>query len=236
MNDLIVKRLPDKSLAHKLKRYIRRACIPNPDRFFSYNLLAEIDPQQVFHSDYLDTLNEDCFLALARKHYSSPPDAHVTDRLLYLDMKLTITDNDLRKVTGMVEAAGLQVLYPFLDRDLVDFTATIPATLKVKSGKNRYIFKRAMQGILPRDIIQKPKHGMGLPAASWFKTDESLANLLHDTLFTGMPYITNFIKAEFLHRLRPLFTKETTPFYGDNLWIYLIMELWFHKNRPKPLT
>ena len=154
--------LPDASLIHKAKRYVRRANIPNPDRFFSYNLMAEIGLETVFQPDFLDSLNTDCFLDLARHHYQAAAPADDTDRLLYIDMKFTITDNDLRKVTQMAEAAGIQVRYPLLDRDLVDFTTTIPPTLKVKWKKNRYIFKQAMKGFLPDEIIAKSKHGMGL--------------------------------------------------------------------------
>ena len=67
----------------------------------------------------------------------------------------------------MVEAAGVRVRYPLLDRDLVDFTTTIPPTLKVKWGQNRYIFKRAMEGFLPQAIIQKKKHNRS--RVRWFR-------------------------------------------------------------------
>ena len=109
---------------------------------------------------------------------------------------LSITDNDLRKVTQMVEAAGVRVRYPLLHRDLVDFTATIPPKLKVKFGKNRYIFKRAMEGFLPLEIIKKAKHGMGLPIAPWFKKDSGLLELLNDTLFRGVPRITEYVRTK----------------------------------------
>ena len=122
--------------------------------FYSYNLLAETDPSRAFIPDFLSEVDPECFISLAKSHFNRIAPAHVTDRLLYIDMKFTITDNDLRKVTQMVEAAGLKVRYPLLDRDLVDFTATVPPTLKVKFRRNRYIFKLAMEGFLPDEGLQ----------------------------------------------------------------------------------
>jgi asparagine synthase (glutamine-hydrolysing) len=229
----LLKAAPGWGPLHKAKRYVRRANIPNPDRFFSYNLLAEQDPARIFQPDFLEQVDPDCFLALARRHYEAAAPAHDTDRLLYLDMKFTITDNDLRKVTQMGEAAGVRVRYPFLDRDLVDFTCTIPPTLKVKPGRNRYIFKRAMEGFLPAQIIQKTKHGFGLPVGPWFRSHPGLSSLLADTLFSGAPRLTQWIRPEFLRFLRQGLEVDNVSYYGANLWVLLVLELWLRRS-PEP--
>lgn len=227
----ILHLLPDISVIHKVKRYVRRANIHNPDRFFSYNLLYEMSPEVIFQSDYLASLNIDCFLDLARKHYQNATPAQETDRLMYMDMKFTITDNDLRKVTQMAESVGVRVRYPLLDRDLVDFTTTIPPNLKVKRKKNRYIFKRAMEGFLPPQIIKKKKHGMGIPISLWFKKDVALSELLTDTLFTGIPELTHYVKPGFIRKIQKSFEKDKTTYFGDNLWVLLVLELWLKNKR-----
>ncbi|MBW1796634.1 MAG: asparagine synthase [Deltaproteobacteria bacterium] len=222
----LLAQLPAAGVLYKAGRYVRRANMGNPRRFFSYNLLAETDPLEIFQPDYVSQFDTNCFINLAKSHYDQAASAHDTDRLLYIDMKFTITDNDLRKVTQMVEAAGVQVRYPLLDRDLVDFTTTIPPTLKVKSGRNRYIFKLAMEAFFPQAIIQKKKHGMGLPIAPWFKKDSVLSDLLNDNLFNGVPRITQYVRPEFINKLKTAFQEDTTPYYGDSLWVFLILELW----------
>ncbi|WP_289020801.1 asparagine synthase-related protein [Desulfobacter postgatei] len=230
----LINLLPDIGVLHKASRYIRRANFPNPYRFYSYNLLAEKPDNEVWTSDFLEQMNPDCFMEIARNHYENAAPAHDTDRLLYLDMKFTITDNDLRKVTQMAESAGIRVRYPYLDRDLVDFTATIPPTLKVKYGRNRYIFKRAMENFLPKEIIHKSKHGMGLPISNWFRTEKILSELLFDKLFTGVPVIFDYVKPTFLNSLYQSFKEdENTSYYGDMLWVYLILELWLKKEKKK---
>ena len=168
---------------------------------------------------------------IAKKHYEDADPADDTDRLLYLDMKFTITDNDIRKVTQMVEAAGLRVRYPLLDRDLVDFTATIPPELKVKWGKNRYIFKQAMKGFLPDEIINKSKHGMGLPVTPWFKKDPKMNELLYDTVFTEKTKILQYMKPKFINQIKTSFENDNTSYYGDNLWVFIILEQWLQNNK-----
>lgn len=223
----LLANMPHNPLIFKAKRYIRRANFPNPDRFYSYNLLAENSPTEIFQPEYLRSVDTDCFMKLARHHYQNAAPAHDTDRLLYLDMKFTVTDNDLRKVTRMAEAAGINVRYPLLDRDLVDFTTTIPPQLKVKWGKGRYIFKRAMEGFLPSEIIKKSKHGMGLPISVWFRKDAKLSELMHDMLSERRPLVTDYLQPKFLRHMLDCFHHETeTSFYGDNLWVFLILELW----------
>ncbi len=218
--------LPSIGLIYKAKQYVRRANMKNPQRFYSYNLLAENDPNLIFRKSFLEMIDFNCFMKLAEKLYSSDSHAHDTDRLLYIDMKFTITDNDLRKVTQMVEAAGIQVQYPLLDKDLVDFTTTIPPCLKVKWGKNRYIFKKAMQGFLPDKIINKSKHGMGLPISLWFKTNKQLSEVLYDKLFSANCRIRDYISDNFLSEIKKAFETNQTSYYGDNLWVFLILEDW----------
>ena len=228
---------PDFGIFYKAKRYVRRAKMSNPTRFYSYNLLAETDNERIFQPDFLAAIDTGCFIKRAQLLYDRIAPAHDTDRLLYIDMKYTITDNDLRKVTQMVESAGLQACFPLLDRDLVDFAGTIPPELKVKPGKNRYIFKSAMKNFLPEEIIHKTKHGMGLPIAQWLREDPDLNTILESTLFSGTPMITQYIRPEYLGKLKSDFYADKTSYYGDNLWVFLILEKWLRSSSSSaPLT
>ena len=224
--------MPDRGILHKAKRYVRRANIRNPERFYSYNLLAETGLEQIFRKDFLETLDPESFIDIARRHYKATGSTHYTNRLMYLDMKFTITDNDIRKVTQMVESVGLKVRSPLLHRDLVDFSTTIPAELKVKWGKNRYIFKQAMKGFLPDEIISKSKHGMGLPVTPWFKKDKHMNTFLYDNLFSGAPALQKYIHPDFIHKMKAAFETDETSYYGDNLWVFLILEMWLKKSCP----
>lgn len=226
----ILQVLPDNGLFFKGRRYIRRAKIPNPERFFSYNLLADNQRNGILQSDFLSMLDPECFMNLMREHFRCVGRAHVTDALLYLDMKITITDNDVRKVNQMSEACGLRVRFPFLHRELVDFAARIPPSLKAKPGKTRVIFKQALNGFLPQEIIKKQKHGMGIPVGIWIKSNPELAHIVQESLLNQKSLIREYIQPSFLEQIWEKLKSEPTPYYGDNLWVFLILELWLRQH------
>ena len=72
---------------------------------------------------------------------------------------------------------------------------------------------------------------MGLPIAPWFKKDRGLSELLNDNLFNGVPRITQYVRPEFINKLKTAFQEDTTPYYGDSLWVFLILELWLREAR-----
>ena len=88
-----------------------------------------------------------------------------------------------------------------------------------------------MKGFLPDEIITKTKHGMGLPIAVWFRTDPKLGQLLNDNLFTDGARIKSYIRPDFIDTMRREFQQDQTSYYGSNLWVFLILELWLRKNQ-----
>ena len=79
------------------------------------------------------------------------------DRQLYLDLKITISDNDLFKVTRMCERAGVAVRFPFLDERVVDAAECIPSSMKMRRGELRAFFKEAFRDLLPAEIRANAK-------------------------------------------------------------------------------
>ena len=173
---------PLAGVVDKGRRYVRRANIPHPDRFFSYNFVSALGARKIFDEPFLARVEPDRLLDEARAHYARPEAESEINRLLYLDVKMALTDNDLRKVAGMCESARVGVRFPYLDPGLMAFSGTIPAELKVRGKEKRILFKRAFRDLLPEEIIRKTKHGFGLPVGRWLKTKAVLRDLLHDTL------------------------------------------------------
>ena len=226
----VISRVPVSiPLVDKGRKYIRRVNIPQPDRFFSYNPVASIGMDRIFSTDLLNRLDGYDPLAWTRKLYSDVKAEEELNRLLYIDMKFTITDNDLRKVTAMSEKAGVRVCYPLLDHRLVDFAATIPASLKVKGTKLRYIFKKALKGFLPPEVIDKKKHGFGLPIGIWIRTKDNISSFVRETLLNPDCTITPFFRNDFIKELFRLHGTTGAAFYGDIIWLLLMLELWHRK-------
>jgi asparagine synthase (glutamine-hydrolysing) len=216
----------DRSPLSAACKYIRRSNIPQPRRYFSYNLIYALDLKEILSREFLAAISEESPLVIAREYYDAAGDTTLLNRLLHIDLKIVITDNDLRKVTRMCELANVRVRYPMLDADLVEFSGTIPARLKVRRFDKRHVFKLAYKDFLPPEVIAKKKHGFGLPVSHWLRDVPCLRELAQDTLLSQASRQRGYFRAEFLERLFELHRCDRTNFFGDNLWVLLMLELW----------
>ena len=229
--DPVLSALPDGiPVLGRARRYVRRANIPNPRRMFSYDPLLSAPLTDMLAQDFCTAVAADQILATAEAHFNRPAaGTSELNRLLYLDLKLAIADNDVRKVSGMTELAGVQVRYPLLDAGLAEFSGRIPSALKLRNFEKRYIFKQALADFLPPEILNKPKHGFGAPVAVWMKADPRwrgfIGDLLHDPRTRQRGYIKPAVLDDFWKQLE----KEGESFYGDSLWPWLMLEMWWRR-------
>ncbi|MBN2366694.1 MAG: asparagine synthase (glutamine-hydrolyzing) [Calditrichaeota bacterium] len=238
MNSLwpFLKKLPEWSrfsLLDKAYRHIRRARAPLHQRIHAYNLLHYLKMEDIFHPDFLADgpfeLPED----ISGKYIVQSGTADILDQYLYNDLKLTLMDNDLRKVNRMTELAHMQVRYPFLDISLLELTGTIPADLKVRDGQLRYIFKESFKSLLPAEIIAKTKHGFGLPVVPWMMRWEKLNNYIRRIIFDNKNFHQHIFNTNFINNLYTFSQKDTTKFYGSFLYYCLFLKLWLQENFEK---
>lgn len=210
-------------------KYIRRANIPNPRRILSYGFFLNFLPSEVFDHAFLREIDEEGWLAIPEMHFQRPDTDSELNRILYLDAKMTLADNDLRKVSGTAELAGVNVRYPLLDDRLVDFAGTIPPSLKLRGFQKRYIFKRAMKGILPDKILYKKKHGFGVPLAQWLLCEPRMRELLQDLMHDSRTRQRGYFRPVFFDLLLDLHEKHPN-YYGEIVWYLLALELWHRKH------
>ena len=102
------------------------------------------------------------------------------DRMLYLEGKHFLADHNLNYTDKTGMAAGVEVRVPLLDLELVDLATRIPAGMKQKGGEGKAVFKKAMEGILPHDVIYRRKTGFGAPLRSWLRGE--LRDQVEETL------------------------------------------------------
>lgn len=219
------------TLIDKGKRYIKRANIKQPERFFSYNPVSALGKEAIFSPEFLNSVNGYNPVAWASELYDTAQAEDELNKLLYIDMKFTITDNDLRKVNAASGKAGLGVAYPLLDNKLVDLAATMPVSLKVKGKALRYLFKRAFAGFLPAEIIHKKKHGFGLPIGVWIRTKKNVADFVQDALRSPSCTIRHCFRDGFIDELFRLHRETGSAFYGDIIWNILVLELWNKRSK-----
>ncbi|MBN1378919.1 MAG: asparagine synthase [Gammaproteobacteria bacterium] len=211
-------------LTRKLRSYVQQARVPMPDRLQTYNFLHRVAAAEVFTDGFLTQIDTQEPIQDARNVYESAGTDSMLDRMLYLDWKITLADNDIRKVSHMAELAGIDVRYPFLDDDVVEFSTRVPPNLKIRKQYLRYFFKRAMTGFLPQEIINKSKHGFGLPFGVWLKTSRELQDFIYKALDALKQ--REIIKSEYITRIVDAHRGEHAGYYGTMVWVLAILELW----------
>lgn len=109
-----------------------------------------------------------------------PDDVHELNRMLYLDCRHFLADHNLNYFDKMSMATGVEVRVPLLDPDLVSLAARLPVAYKQHRGEGKWIFKAAMEPLLPHDVIYRPKAGFGVPLRHWLRNE--LRPMVEDTL------------------------------------------------------
>jgi asparagine synthase (glutamine-hydrolysing) len=217
----------------KAQRYVRRANLANPRRFYSYEFVFAQDGRDLLDPAFLAAVEPGAPWTVLDRHFGRVTARAELNRLLYLDMKLTIGDNDLLKVVRTADEVGIGVRFPFLDLPLVEFTATWPGSFKVRGGEKRYLFKRAFRDLLPRETLVKPKHGFGVPTSLWLRTHPGFVDLVHDALLGSDASVRVYFRPGALEELLRLHASDSTAFYGDIVWKVLMLELW-HRHHLRP--
>ena len=219
----------------RARSYIARSNMPPVERFLSYQFLSAHAPKDVFEADFLDALGDYTVADIPSRHYAQAAARDHLDRLLYVDVKITLADNDLPKVTCMSELAGIQTRFPFLDPAVAEFSGRVPARLKVKGFQKRYLFKRAFRELLPIEVIHKQKHGFGIPVALWMKSDSRMCELSHDVLLSARAFERGYFQRRFIEDLFRKHEAEESTYYGDALWTFLALELWHRRVVDQPV-
>jgi asparagine synthase (glutamine-hydrolysing) len=210
----------------KIYNYIKRARSPLHERIHAYSLQNYHDINEIFNADFL---NNSHFLLpeeISKKYIEQAGTDDFLDQFLYNDLKLTLMDNDLRKVGLTAELANINVRYPFLGHKIVEFTGKIPATYKVKGDQLRYIFKQTFRNLLPQEIINKKKHGFGLPIVPWMMRPGKLHNLVKDLIYSSSLSDRKIFNDEFIRKIYKKAMEDTTTFYGSFIYFVVFLELW----------
>ena len=92
-------------------------------------------------------------------------------RIQYIDVKTYLPDDILTKVDRASMAVSLELRAPILDHHFMELVASIPSDLKLRGRVGKYIFKKAMEPLLPNDILYRAKQGFAIPWNDWFRSE-----------------------------------------------------------------
>ncbi|WP_207060979.1 asparagine synthetase B [Motiliproteus sp. SC1-56] len=217
------------AILRKGKSFVRQLRMSVTENLEYFNFLNLIDRRSVFAEALLGSLDLKEPERRCQRLYDELPQADTLDRMLYMDWKHTLADNDLVKVSSACRLANIEVAYPMLDDGLVDLSLCLPARLKLTPNNLRHLYKVAMSDFLPQRIINKPKHGFGLPFGLWTQNHPELRAQAHAALDGLKAY--NLFQPRFLDEVKRLHQHEHAKHYGELVWVLMVLSLWLDRNQ-----
>ena len=217
-------------LLSKGASYVEQAKVPMPDRLNMYNLLLRLGVGEVLTPGFLAQIDLESPARQQREVWGQANTRSDVNRTLAFDWRYTLAENDLPKVCGTTQFAGIGVGFPMLDDALLDFSLTLPVDYKLKGLKLRWFFKEALRGFLPDEILTKKKQGFGLPFGVWAIRNPALKQLAVDSLHSLAG--RGIVRADFIETLITQRLPEHPGYYGEMVWILMMLEQWFQAKSP----
>jgi asparagine synthase (glutamine-hydrolysing) len=206
----------------KGRNFVRHRALDGADRY--------LDACSVFRPDQIRRLFRPDVLALLAEydpwrgeaaHLARVP-GHWLSALQYLDLHSYLPLDILTKVDRMSMAHSIETRVPLLDHRLVEFAATIPPDLQLRNGARKYVFKRALAGTLPGEILERPKRGFAIPLGRWFRGE--LAPYVADLLLAPRSRARGIFEPAHIERL--LAQHRRGRDLDLQLWTLISFELW----------
>lgn len=223
-----IARLP---LLSKGASYVEQAKVPMPDRQQMYNLLLRLGVGDVLTPAFLACIDQDAPCRQQRSVWATAQTDSELNRTLAYDWRYTLAESDLPKVCGTAQLAGISVGFPMLDGRLLEFSQRLPTAYKLKGLKLRWFFKEALRGFLPDEILAKKKQGFGLPFGVWLLRHRALKALACDSLDTLST--RGIVRTDFIRSLLNQRLAEHPGYYGEMVWILMMLEQWLRRHAPK---
>lgn len=168
---LAIARLPvshrNMSLDFKLKRTLRG--LDHRPKLWCPVWMASLSPGEL-EACFREPIDPEEIYSEAIEQWDSCRTDSLVDRTMQFYVKLYLQDDILTKVDRASMMHSLEVRAPFLDIELVDFVRRIPWRFKLRGGETKYLLKKALEPLLPNDILYRSKKGFGVPIGSWLKS------------------------------------------------------------------
>jgi asparagine synthase (glutamine-hydrolysing) len=222
MRSLFLEPLLSTVGGEKLRKYLRLAQKPLEERYLGVSLNGS-EYHSLYTREFSEMLREKVQYAPLRCYYAKTARCDPLTRMLYSDLNTWLVDDLLIKADKMTMANSVELRVPFLDYRVVEQAATIPSSMKIRSGEAKWILKQAMRNRLPDSILTRKKTGFPTPLAAMFRQD--LSGYLRDLLLSSRCTNRGYFKHEAVERLIEEHF-ETRKDHHKLLWQLIVIEEW----------
>jgi asparagine synthase (glutamine-hydrolysing) len=215
--------IPLTGVRHQAARAMEMAEMSDGERFLEWVTAFSTAERSGLYVPEMRGEGENRAADLYERYNAEFPEASSTDRMLYCDMKIRLSECMLARTDRMTMAVSLEGRTPFLDHRVVEWMMRLPGYFKVRGNREKYLLKRALSRILPGSIIQRRKQGLAVPFAQW-------------TRFGIETHIRRILRRERVKKrgfFEPDYVQDLLGHWGPHaarhsqlIWSLLCLELW----------
>lgn len=206
------------------RKYIALTNLPLENRYMGVSsIFNDVLKKQLTNGSYLNGSDHTSTYKFLGNYYSETNDCDIMSRMMHLDSKVWLPDDLLMKADKMTMANSMELRVPFLDHKLVEFAASIPYRLKLKSGKTKFLLKEILVKYLPRSFVYRPKKGFPVPLRKWLK--EELYSLSREVILSNRSACSTYLNKVYIEKM--LYEhKSGRANYSEEIWSLLVFEYW----------
>jgi asparagine synthase (glutamine-hydrolysing) len=207
------------------RNYLHHISSEPLDRYIEdISVFTRLNKPFLYTQDFARQLDRDAAGEHFRQHALKSRSTDPLDPLLYLDSKTYLPGDILTKVDRMTMAVSLEARAPLLDHKLVEFVCNrIPARMKMKKLETKHILKAAVSGLVPPEILNRPKQGFGVPIERWI--NEQLRDRVRGTLTEPRAEQRGLIDKHYVKLLLNEHERGRRD-HATELWALFVLELW----------
>ena len=164
------------------------------------------------------------------EHFARPGAELPIDKALRIDTQVMLIDDPVKRVDNHTMAASLEARVPFLDHEVVEFAATVPAEMKVADG-GKYILKEAARRVIPAEVIDRPKGYFPVPALKYLRGP--FLEMAREALTNDAARSRGLFRQDYVETLLASPETHITPLRGSKLWQLALLELWLQAHLPQ---
>ena len=199
---------------------------PDAGFFISNTFFSEQLWQRLVRDEFRTELSDYNPADITTDLYNSADTDNHLSKILYTDIKSYLPGDILVKVDRMSMANSLETRAPILDYRVVEYAATIPASLKLKDKESKYILKKTMERMLTDETLYRKKMGFSVPLASWLRNE--IRHIAEAKLLAANNGLSQFFKADEVNKVWQQHQSGARDFSSE-LWSMLAFELWWER-------
>ena len=213
-----------RNISGRVKRYLEAGLLMPPERYLAW--ISFFDNQtkaKLYNPDIKqDIQGREGYIHL--NYFKEINSQDYLNRIVYMDINTYLPDDLLTMADRMSMANSLELRVPFCDHKLMESCFAIPYQLKIKGLRLKDLLKKTLEGILPQEILNKPKQGFMVPLGGWLREDLKpyvLEMLSHENIkkrgYFNSDYIREILNKHFSGREN----------FTHQIWALLVLEVWF---------